>query len=311
MTTLFRFSFDAMASENELQLYANDRAEGARVAKLASDEVRRVERKFSRYRDDSLLTQINQAAGLHAVPIDTETAALLAYGDACFKKSNGLFDLTSGVLRRCWNFKEACLPDPKHLRATLTLVGWDKIHWSPSEIYLPTPGMQLDFGGIGKEYAADRAAALCLNEGINHGLVNLAGDIRILGAHPDGSPWRIGIKHPRQPGATIASVNLTSGALATSGDYERFFEIAGRRYSHILNAKTGYPVSELQAVSVTAPLCSVAGSLSTIAMLKGRKGPRFLRSENVGFIAFDHDGNIKSNLGSMSGLRHHDEFSLL
>ncbi len=300
-----------MASENELQLYVNDRPEAARVAELASEEVRRIERKFSRYRDDSLLTQINQAAGRHAVPIDTETAALLAYADACFKKSNGLFDLTSGVLRRCWNFKAARLPDPQHLRVTLALVGWDKVQWSTTEIYLPTLGMQLDFGGIGKEYAADRAAALCLNEGINSGLVNLAGDIRILGPHPDGSPWRIGIKHPRQPGAIIASIDLRSGALATSGDYERYFEIAGRRYSHILNAKTGYPVSELQAVSVTVPLCSVAGSLSTIAMLKGRKGPRFLRSENVGFIAVDQDGKIKSNLGSMLGLRHHDEFSLI
>jgi FAD:protein FMN transferase len=311
MTTLFRFSFDAMASENELQLYVNDRAEASRVAELAYDEVRRIERKFSRYRDDSLLTQINQAAGRHAVAIDSETAALLGYGDACFRKSDGLFDLTSGVLRRCWNFKEARLPEPEHLRATLALVGWDKVHWSTTEIYLPIPGMQLDFGGVGKEYAADRAAALCLNEGIKCGLVNLAGDIRILGPHPDGSAWRIGIKHPRQPNATIASVNLTSGALATSGDYERFFEIAGRRYSHILNAKTGYPVSALQAVSVTAPLCSVAGSLSTIGMLKGRNGPRFLRSENVGFIAVDHDGKIKSKLGSMADLRHHDEFLLI
>lgn len=300
-----------MASENELQLYANDRVEAARVAELASDEVRRVERKFSRYRSESLLTQINQAAGRHAVPIDAETAALLAYGDACFKKSDGLFDLTSGVLRRCWNFKEAHLPDPLQLRATLALVGWDRVHWSPSKIYLPMPGMQLDFGGIGKEYAADRAATLCVNEGINHGLVNLAGDIRILGPHPDGAPWRIGIKHPRQPGATIASVNLTSGALATSGDYERFFEIAGRRYSHILDAKTGYPVSELQAVSVTAPLCSVAGSLSTIALLKGRKGPQFLRSENVGFIAIDQNGNIDSHLGLMSGSHYQDEASLI
>ncbi len=253
------------------------------------------------------IAQINQAAGQHAVTVDTETAALLSYGDACFKKSNGLFDITSGVLRRCWNFKEAHLPDTEHVRATLALVGWDKVRWSASEIYLPTPGMQLDFGGIGKEYAADRAATLCLNEGINYGLVNLAGDIRVLGPHPDGSPWRIGIKHLRQPGATIANINLTSGALATSGDYERFFEIAGRRYSHILNAKTGYPVSEFQAVSVTAPLCSVAGSLSTIAMLMGPKGIRFLQSENVDFIAVDHHGNIKSNLGSRADLHHRNE----
>jgi FAD:protein FMN transferase len=304
MTTLFRFSFDAMASENELQLYSHNQTDADRVAALAIAEVRRIEQKYSRYRADSVIGRINQAAGAHAVQVDAETAALLNYGAACFKQSNGLFDLTSGVLRHCWNFKEARLPDPEHLRGTLALVGWDKVHWSATEIHLTKPGMQLDFGGIGKEYAADRAATLCLNEGINHGLVNLAGDIRILGPHPDGSPWRIGIKHPRQPSVTVASINLTSGALATSGDYERFFEIAGQRYSHILNAKTGYPARELQAVSVAAPLCSVAGSLSTIAMLMGRKGIQFLRSENVDFIAVDHRGNIKSNFGSKAELRH-------
>jgi FAD:protein FMN transferase len=285
-----------MASDNEIQLYAHNQTDADRVAALAIDEVRRIEQKYSRYRADSVIGRINQAAGAHAVHIDAETAALLNYGAACFKQSNGLFDLTSGVLQRCWNFKEARLPDPEQLRATLALVGWDKVQWSTTEIHLTKLGMQLDFGGIGKEYAADRAAMLCVNEGINHGLVNLAGDIRILGPHPDGSPWRIGIKHPRQPGTTIASVNLTSGALATSGDYERFFEIAGQRYSHILNAKTGYPVGELQAVSVAAPLCSVAGSLSTIAMLMGRKGSQFLRSENVDFIAIDREGSVQETL---------------
>ncbi len=307
MTTLFRISFDAMASENELQLYSHNQTEADRVAAIAIAEVRRIEQKYSRYRTDSVISRINHAAGARAVQIDAETAALLNYGAACFKQSNGLFDLTSGVLRRCWNFKEARLPDPEHLRATLALVGWDKVYWSATEIYLTTPGMQLDFGGIGKEYAADRAAMLCVHEGINHGLINLAGDIRILGPHPDDSAWRIGIKHPRQPGTTIASINLTSGALATSGDYERFFEIAGQRYSHILNAKTGYPASELQAVSVAAPLCSVAGSLSTIAMLIGRKGTQFLRSENVDFIAVDHQGNIKSNFGSSAELPHRSQ----
>jgi FAD:protein FMN transferase len=117
------------------------------------------------------------------VRVDSETAALLDYGDACFKKSDGLFDLTLGVLRRCWNFAKARLPDPDYLAATLALVVWDKVHWPRPEIFLPHVGMQLDFGGIGKEYAADRVATICVNEGIDRGLENLAGDIRILGRH--------------------------------------------------------------------------------------------------------------------------------
>ena len=133
---------------------------------------------------------------------------------------------------------------------------------------------------------------------IRQGLVNLAGDIRILGPQPDDSAWRIGIKHPPRPDTMIASIDLFSGALATSGDYERFFEVDGRRYAHILNAKTGYPVSGLQSVSVVAPLCSVAGSLTTIAMLKGHAGLAFLREERVEFIAVNDKGKINTSAGS-------------
>lgn len=289
-----------MASANEIQLYADSAIEAHHIIDLAVDEVRRIECQFSRYRDDSLLSHINRSAGKNAVRVDAETAALLDYGDACFSKSDGVFDLTSGVLRRCWDFAAGRLPDPLHLRETLELVGWNKVMWSSPEIYLPISGMELDFGGIGKEYAADRAAAICLNQGIRHGLVNLAGDIRILGPQPDDSAWRIGIKHPRRPDTMIASIDLFSGALATSGDYERFFELDGRRYCHILDATTGYPVSEFRSVSVVAPLCSVAGSLSTIAMIKGKKtGIQFLQSEQAIFFAVDSDGKIETNAGSM------------
>jgi FAD:protein FMN transferase len=292
MTALFRFSFHAMASENEIQLYASSPSDAAHIAQQAIEEVRRVERQFSRYRSDSVLTKINQAAGKHAVRVDDETAALLHYGATCFKMSGALFDLTSGVLRRCWNFAEPSLPDLSVLQETLALVGWEKVEWSPPNVYLPISGMELDFGGVGKEYAADRAASLCINLGCSHGLVNLAGDIRILGPHPDGSPWKIGIKHPRRPGAIISHIQLATGALATSGDYERFFELDGKRYCHILNPKTGYPTQELQAVSVVAPMCSVAGSLATIAMLKGNEGIQFLRKEDVDFLAVNHRGEL-------------------
>lgn len=295
MPALFRYTFAAMASENELQLYAASVADAKRVAERAINEVRRIEHQFSRYRDDSFLAAINRSAGKRPVRVDAETSALLTYGDACFKKSSGLFDLTSGVLRRCWNFAEARLPDPTLLCNTLALVGWDKVRWTAPEIFLPVKGMELDFGGIGKEYATDRAATICLNEGIHHGLVNLAGDIRILGPHPDGTPWRIGIKHPRQPDSAIAAIHLTTGALATSGDYERFFEIDGRRYSHILNPKTGYPVSGMQSVSVVSALCSVAGSLTTIAMLKGQAGVDFLRDEQAAFLAIHDSGKITTS----------------
>ena len=158
---------------------------------------------------------------------------------------------------------------------------------------LPRAGMEIDFGGVGKEYAADRVATICVEYGVKHGLVNLGGDVRAIGAQADGAPWRIGIKHPRADGRTIASVELVDGAVATSGDYERFFEIDGRRYCHILDPRSGMPVAHWQSVSVVAPLCIVAGSCSTMAMLMGGSGEAFLAQQGLSYIAVAPDGTLR------------------
>ena len=291
---LFSFRFRAMAAENELQLAAADEAAARRAADLAMADVRRIEAKYSRYRDDSVTTLINRAAGREPVALDAETAALLNYADQCHRLSGGLFDVTSGVLRREWDFKRKPpqLPDPTALAETVALVDWPSVEWSPRTVRLPRAGMEIDFGGIGKEYAADRAATILLDAGIRHGLVDLAGDVRALGPQESGAPWRVGISHPRHQGKVIAFVELASGAIATSGDYERFFMVDGKRYCHILDPRSGMPVTAWQSVSVVAALCVVAGSCSTIAMLLGRKALPFLRQQQVDFIAIAADGSI-------------------
>jgi thiamine biosynthesis lipoprotein len=153
--------------------------------------------------------------------------------------------------------------------------------------------MEIDFGGIGKEYAADRTMAAAFDAGIRHGFVNLGGDIRVIGPQPDGRPWRIGIRHPRDPERTIAHLELREGALATSGDYERFFDFEGRRYCHILNPKTGWPPEDSpQSVSVLAPLCTVAGSCSTIAMLHGERAAGYLHAQGLPFLLVDRRGEV-------------------
>jgi thiamine biosynthesis lipoprotein len=237
----FRFTFRAMAAENEFQLVAADEATARRIADLAIADVRRIETKYSRYRDDSITTRINRAAGKEPVALDSETAALLHYADQCHRLSGGLFDVTSGVLRRVWDFKRKPpqLPGRNALAATVALVNWSSVEWSPNAIRLPRAGMEIDFGGIGKEYAADRAATICLESGVRHGLVDLAGDVRALGPQESGAPWRVGISHPRHPGKVIAYVELAGGAIATSGDYERFFEVDGKRYCHMAIGKRG------------------------------------------------------------------------
>jgi thiamine biosynthesis lipoprotein len=283
-----------MASEHELQLWAPERGRADRAAKVAIADVLRIEAKFTRYRDDSVTAAINAGAGGKAVAIDAETAALLRYADRCHALSAGRFDLTSGVLRRAWDFtrRPALVPTDDEIDAARELVGWDRVEWDDHSVRLPLRGMELDFGGIGKEYAADRAAAICSDHGIVHGLVNLGGDVRVIGAQPDGAPWRVGIRHPRRSDAVIGSVELRDGAVATSGDYQRYFEVNGRRYCHLLDARTGRPIDHWQSATVVAPLAILAGSYATIAMLCASDAGPFLERQRTSYLLVAADGSV-------------------
>ncbi len=292
---LYRHTFAAMACTAEVQLYSGNADEARYAFAAVQDEVERLEAKYSRYRDDSILTAINRGAGGAPLAIDAETAALLDYADACWRQSGGLFDITSGVLRRVWDFKGGVLPDPASLQSVLERIGWNRVRRGSGTIALE-PEMEIDFGGIGKEYAADRAATTAGALGIRHGLVNLGGDLRIIGAHPDGRPWTVGITHPRDPARTIAHLQLRDGGLATSGDYERFFVRDGKRYCHILNPRTGWPVDGPQSVSIVASLCTVAGSCSTIAMLNEDGAAEYLRTQGLPYLLIDRDGQVSGTL---------------
>ncbi len=267
----------ALGSPCEFQLYGESQARLEEISHGMAQEIERIETKYSRYRDDTLVSEINCKAGSGTfVEVDHETALLLDYAQTAFEQSGGLFDITSGVLRRAWNFRGQCLPDKREVRELTRLVGWKRVERRKAKIHLPHAGMEIDFGGFGKEYAADRAAALARQAGVNAGLVDLGGDVCVIGPHPDGRPWQIGIRDPRDPNGALASLPLSHGALATSGDYERFMEVDGKRYCHLLDPRTGWPVEGLAAVTVVAEQCLIAGTATTIAMLKGRYGRRWL-----------------------------------
>ena len=288
--TSHRFFFDAMASRCEVRLTVEDKPTAQRLAQLAIDEVRRIETKYSRYRPDSVVSQISAQAGLDGVECDDETLALLAFADQLFEQSAGLFDITSGVLRRAWNFRQPALPGADVLHGLCALIGWRSVQRDGRRVRLPKAGMELDFGGFGKEYAADRAAHILMARGVRNGYVNLAGDIHVMGPQGDQQPWLIGIQDPRHADRLVASIPIASGALATSGDYERFFELDGRRYCHILHPKSGQPVTHWRSVSVLAPSAIVAGSCSTIAMLQQAQGRVFLEDSGLVYLAIDHLG---------------------
>lgn len=289
------FEFVAMAGSAEIRLAGLPDERAAALAELAIAEVRRIEQRYSRYRDDSIIARINTAAGSgRSITVDEETAGLLAFGERLWRLSEGRFDITSGVLRRAWQFQSGVLPEAAAVEGLLPLVGWEKVAWRPvsREISLPEPGMEIDFGGFGKEYAADRAASLLMQHGAVSGFVNLAGDVRVLGPQPDGSGWRIGIQHPRKSADTVGAVVMAQGALATSGDYERFMVVDGRRYCHILDPRSGWPVQCWQSVTVAAPLCTAAGALSTIAMLMQDEAAPFLQAQGVQWMTVDGGGEV-------------------
>ena len=293
----YRRVFKAMGTLCEIQLFAKTDEVANRVAEVAIADIARLENRYSRYRGDSFLSEINRiAAEGGRITIDDETAGLLNYAATCHEQSGGLFDITSGILRRAWRFDSGALPDQGLIDELLVKVGWDKVVWKPPILEFPLPGMEIDFGGVVKEYAADRAAGLCWSAGIRHGMINLGGDIKVIGPRGDGSPWRIGIRHPRQRDALLQTIELASGAMASSGDYERCLTIDGVRYGHILNPRTGWPVKHLASVSVIADFCVVAGSASTIAMLKEDQGPAWLETLGLSYLWVNVNGKTGGTL---------------
>ncbi|MFT5162890.1 MAG: thiamine biosynthesis lipoprotein [Alteromonadaceae bacterium] len=261
-------------------------------------EVARLEKKYSRYLPDSLLSQINQQAGFdQPVTIDQETHGILQFAHQAYALSDGLFDITSGVLRQAWDFKTGTVPTPSQLASVLPLIGWSKVQWNEQQITLPTKGMEIDLGGIVKEYAVDRCVAL-LTEAKVKALINLGGDIGVTATPPQDHVWDVGIRHPRKgTNDRIGSIPLTHGAIAASGDYERCILLNGKRYNHILNPKTGYPIEGLATVCIWAERCVLAGTLTTIAMLKGPSGPNWLKALDMPYMAVDYDMQVYGGFG--------------
>ena len=277
---LLAVSFTAMAGPCEVLLPAMSRHAALALGKVAAQEAWRVEKKYSRYRDDSVTAWIHRNRGT-VLELDAETASLLDFAQQCFELSEGLFDITSGVLRRAWTFDGSDrMPAPASIERLLPWVGFNKLRWNPPLLMLPD-GMELDFGGIGKEYAVDRAFDLLAAHDGTPFLVNFGGDLR-ANRPPSHGPWQVGIERPDAERDAIMLLDLEHGALATSGDSRRYLMKDGVRYGHILNPRTGWPVPRApRSVTVAASSCTEAGLLATMAMLRGDRARAFLDEQGV------------------------------
>ncbi len=273
--------FTAMNCPCEVLIDTADLATARELADIAAEEAWRIEKKFSRYADSGIVNRINTSAGA-PVSVDDETANLLDYADRCFTLSGGLFDITSGILRRAWTFDgREHVPDRPLIARLLPMVGLKKATWRRPMLQL-LPDMEIDFGGIGKEYAVDRALRLIGERSQVPVLVNFGGDVAVARPRANGLPWFVGIESSTSGADTMKMIPLRCGALATSGDSKRFVMIDGKRYVHILDPRTGWPVADaLHSVTVAADTCSEAGFLSTYAILNGKNARAMLAEEGV------------------------------
>jgi thiamine biosynthesis lipoprotein len=263
-------AFNAMGTGNEVVFSAASRRMADAFRADLMDWLSQFESRISRYRPDSLVSTINRQAGGDWIPIDTETEELIGLCDWFHWKTNGVFDPSLGPLAELWDYKRVhdSLPSPAAVAGALERTGWRKAERKPGWFRLPAPGMSIDLGGIGKEYAVDKAIALARRHGIRDILVNFGRDIRAYGHPPEGGSWRVGLENPLAPDRCWTGVGLNDLAIAGSGTYARGFELAGNRYSHLLDPRSGYPAaSGCAAAWVIAPTCTEAGVLSTTAAI--------------------------------------------
>jgi len=276
----WRGCFTAMASPCEVLIEVDSEKLAGQVLHAVASEAGRIEAKFSRYRDDNLIARINSAAG-KAVEVDEETARLIDFADQLYQMSEGLFDITSGVLRRVWRFDGSDnIPTKNAVNQVRQLVGWHRVKWGDKQIRL-TEGMEIDLGGLGKEYAADRCIQKARELTGESVLVNLGGDLAVSGPRQNKRYWSVGRLVTGKDQAT-ALFQLFKGAIATSGDANRYLLKNGKRYSHVLNPETGWPVEDApHTVSVAASTCIEAGMFSTLAMLQGAQAEAFLDLQSL------------------------------
>lgn len=271
---LFEYRQLLMDTDVSLQVYARSFGEAGRVKDEIFDEMRRLEQLLSYTDVTSDVTKINRAAGRSPVQVSPETAAVIQKALDYAGLSEGAFDPTVAPLLEIWGFQgdHYRVPTSAEIETAVSLIGYTLLEadTAAGEILLPRPGMALDLGGIAKGYIVDRGLDLLSRAGIGHALINAGGDIGILGPKPDGSAWRIGVKHPRRESDLIAVISWSQkGAVVTSGDYERFFEEDGVRYHHILDPRTGCPARTLLSVTVVAPTAVEADALSTALFVLG------------------------------------------
>lgn len=235
-------------------------------------EVSRLERLLTEFSDDSQTSALNKNAGLRPVRVDGEVYELLKRCAAISRLTQGAFDITASALKKLYNFKQAhfAFPGRTAVRDGLARVGFDKVEFYPdNHVFLKEPGMHIGFGAVGKGYAADRVSKIMQAKGVKAGVINASGDLLAWGHRGNGRPWQIGIADPVNPERPRLTIPVLNRAVATSGDYERYFMYKGKRYAHTIDPKTGRPVKGLKSATVASPSAELSDALATAVFVMG------------------------------------------
>tara|TARA_B110000285_G_scaffold133060_1_gene149296 strand:- start:413 stop:1375 length:963 start_codon:yes stop_codon:yes gene_type:complete len=295
---LYSESSILMGSSFEITVVAEDEDFAKESLAIAKKEIIRIEDLISSWDQKSETSRINRNAGIAAVEVSKELFDLIFRAQQISKLSSGAFDLTFAAIDKLWNFdgKESEMPNPDTLKASVFNIGYQLIELDEESltVFLPKKGMKIGFGAIGKGYAADRAKQLLVERGVLGGIINASGDMNTWGTKPDGSSWTIGIVNPMNNKKVFSWFSLEHNAVVTSGDYEKFTQINGRRYSHIIDPRTGIPSQGIVSCTVFAGKAELADAIATAIFVMGVESGLFLIDQlpNIEAILIDDSGII-------------------
>ncbi|MDO7541495.1 MAG: FAD:protein FMN transferase [Flavobacteriaceae bacterium] len=295
---LYSESSILMGSSFEITVVAEDEDFAKESLAIAKKEIIRIEDLISSWDQKSETSRINRNAGIAAVEVSKELFDLIFRAQQISKLSSGAFDLTFAAIDKLWNFdgKESEMPNPDTLKASVFHIGYQLIELDEESltVFLPKKGMKIGFGAIGKGYAADRAKQLLVERGVLGGIINASGDMNTWGTKPDGSSWTIGIVNPMNNKKVFSWFSLEHNAVVTSGDYEKFTQINGRRYSHIIDPRTGIPSQGIVSCTVFAGKAELADAIATAIFVMGVQSGLFLIDQlpNIEAILIDDSGII-------------------
>jgi FAD:protein FMN transferase len=268
-----RIDIRLMGSEFELIVVEKDQETAGIRLNAAIEEIRRIENLLTEFSDSSETARLNKNAGINAVQVEAEVYQLIQRAVRISTLTQGAFDISSGVLKALYNFKQRGreIPSPEKISQALKCVGYRYIRLLPGHhIFLAKPGMHIGFGAIGKGYAADKVKSLWKASGVGAGVINASGDLTAWGRQPDGSPWRVGIADPRDPAVFLLWLPVENASVATSGNYEQYVEIAGVRYSHNIDPRTGSPVRDIKSVTIISASAELSDALATAVTVMGK-----------------------------------------